>query len=469
VEAAVAAGLAANPDFNGPAQDGVGYYQVTQREGRRWSAADAYLRPAMRRGNLTVETDALATRVLIQDGRAVGVAYLRQGTEHQARAGREVLLCGGAVNSPQLLLLSGVGPAGHLREHGIQVQVDTPKVGDGLQDHPTCFVVWGTPTIPHPLEEATPGNLDLWRRERRGPMASHGVEAGGFARSHDALAAPDLQFGVAGGPPPLPELGETTRRVASMIVVAVDVRSRGPSQAALGDPRAKAAIGDRGRRQPRVAEPGLHEGVDALPQGPLPGRRRQLGGPVQPGRQSDADQVEHGTAEPGPVARAPVAQARTSWRASEETRAPAPWSPGNRTADSSATSSGRNGSNARGNTTATSRIADMDQWAGRDRSTRVKSPGPSTASRPSWVTTPRPRTSRSTLHTSRSSRRTCLAVRLAPPGWQAISSATRTAPASPTRSTMLMTTTPEQVSASTPPYRRSRSPAGPRAAGEPGR
>jgi choline dehydrogenase len=153
-----------------------------------------------------------------------------------------VLLCGGAVNSPQLLLLSGVGPAGHLREHGIRVQVDAPTVGDGLQDHPTCFVVWDTPTTPHPLEEATPDNLALWRRERRGPMASHGVEAGGFARSHDALAAPDLQFGVAGGPPPLPELGETTRRVSSMIVVAVDARSRGRLRLRSADPRAKAAI-----------------------------------------------------------------------------------------------------------------------------------------------------------------------------------------------------------------------------------
>jgi choline dehydrogenase len=242
VEAATAAGLAANPDFNGPAQDGAGYYQVTQREGRRWSAADAYLRPAMRHGNLTVETDALATRVLIEDGRAVGVAYLRQGAEHQVRAGRAVLLCGGAVNSPQLLLLSGVGPADHLRGHGIQVRAEAPRVGDGLQDHPTCFMVWDTPTTPHPLEEATPDNLALWQRERRGPMASHGVEAGGFARSHDGLAAPDLQFGVAGGPPPLPELGGTTRRVSSMIVVAVDARSRGRLRLRSADPRAKAAI-----------------------------------------------------------------------------------------------------------------------------------------------------------------------------------------------------------------------------------
>ena len=178
VEAATAAGLASNPDFNGPTQDGVGLYQATQRGGRRWSAADAYLRPASGRPNLTVETDALATRVLIEHGRAVGVRYLRRGVEQEARAGREVLLCGGAVNSPQLLL-SGVGPADHLRAHGIEPVLDAPRVGLGLQDHPTCFMVWHTPTTPHPLEEATPDNLALWRRVRRGPMASHGVEAAG--------------------------------------------------------------------------------------------------------------------------------------------------------------------------------------------------------------------------------------------------------------------------------------------------
>jgi choline dehydrogenase len=244
VAAATAAGLAGNDDFNGATQDGAGFYQATQRAGRRWSTADAYLRPAMGRANLTVVTDAPVTRVLIQDGRAVGVRYLRQGAEQEARAGREVLLCGGAVNSPQLLLLSGVGPADHLRELGIEVVADAPAVGDGLQDHPTCFLVWATPAVPHPLEEATPENLELWRRERRGPMASHGVEAGGFARSHDGLAAPDLQFGVAGGPPPPPlsAPADPTRRAAATIVMAVDVRSRGRLRLRSADPRVKAVI-----------------------------------------------------------------------------------------------------------------------------------------------------------------------------------------------------------------------------------
>jgi choline dehydrogenase len=119
------------------AYHGVGFYQLTQHEGRRWSTADGYLRPAMERNNLTVETDARVTRVLIEHGRAVGVRYLRQGTEREARARREVLLSGGAVNSPQLLMLSGVGPAEHLRDLGIEVVVDAPQVGEGLQDHPS--------------------------------------------------------------------------------------------------------------------------------------------------------------------------------------------------------------------------------------------------------------------------------------------------------------------------------------------
>jgi choline dehydrogenase len=284
VEAATAAGLASNPDFNGPTQDGVGLYQATQRGGRRWSAADAYLRPASGRPNLTVETDALATRVLIEHGRAVGVRYLRRGVEQEARAGREVLLCGGAVNSPQLLLLSGVGPADHLRAHGIEPVLDAPRVGLGLQDHPTCFMVWPTPTTPHPLEEATPDNLALWRRERRGPMASHGVEAGGFARSHDSLPAPDLQFGVAGGPPPVPELADPTRRVASMIVVAVDPRSRGRVSLRSADPPGQG--GDRPRLPHRPGRPGgAGRGGPAGPgAGRLPAVRRPDGRGAGPRR-----------------------------------------------------------------------------------------------------------------------------------------------------------------------------------------
>jgi choline dehydrogenase len=290
VEAATATGLAANDDFNAATQDGVGFYQATQRDGRRWSTADAYLRPAMRRANLTVETDAMATRVLIEGGRAVGVRYLRDGAERQARAGREVVLCGGAVNSPQLLLLSGVGPAAHLREHGIQAVVDAPAVGLGLQDHPTCFLVWRTPTTRNLWEEPTPENLALWQRERRGPMASSGLEAGGFARSRQGLPAPDLQLAVAGAPPPLPELGPPTQRMASMIVWALDIRSRGRVALRSADPRAKPAIdpaylGDEADLEVLVA--GVRQAREIAAQAPL---ARLFAGEDAPGDQVRSDQ-----------------------------------------------------------------------------------------------------------------------------------------------------------------------------------
>src|SRR5439155_391235 len=117
-------------------------YQVTCRKGRRWSTAKAYLEPAMDRPNLTVRTKAFAERVVIEEGRAVGVAY-RQGREQRVwYAAAEVVLAGGAVNSPQLLMLSGIGPADHLREHGIEVAVSLPGVGENLHDHPAAPMVW---------------------------------------------------------------------------------------------------------------------------------------------------------------------------------------------------------------------------------------------------------------------------------------------------------------------------------------
>ncbi|MDD9350167.1 GMC family oxidoreductase N-terminal domain-containing protein, partial [Mumia sp.] len=144
VDSAVDSGFARNDDFNGASQEGAGLYQVTCRKGRRWSVVDAYLQPAMDRPNLTVLTGALATRVVVEDGRATGVAYAVAGTEQVARAEREVVLSGGAVNSPQLLMLSGIGPATHLREHGIDVVADLPGVGANLHDPPAVPLIWTT-------------------------------------------------------------------------------------------------------------------------------------------------------------------------------------------------------------------------------------------------------------------------------------------------------------------------------------
>lgn len=192
--AAQEAGLPGNTDFNGAHQDGVGVYQVTQRKGMRWSTFRAYLEPAMARPNLTVHTHALTHRVVIEGGRAVGVEFSREGQVHTARAAREVLLCGGAVASPHLLLLSGVGPADHLRESGVPVTVDLPGVGGNLQDH--LVADWSHRCERASLFEAdrSTGNVLAYLTRRRGPLTSVVAEVGGFTRTLDGLDAPDLQI-----------------------------------------------------------------------------------------------------------------------------------------------------------------------------------------------------------------------------------------------------------------------------------
>ncbi|MGX7823891.1 GMC family oxidoreductase [Actinokineospora sp. 24-640] len=197
VAAAVAAGITPTDDFNGAEQLGAGRYQVTCKKGRRWSAADAYLRPAMGRPNLTVHTGAHATRVVLEGARAAGVEYLRGGVGETARAGREVILSGGAVNSPQLLMLSGIGPAEHLRELGIEVAVGLAGVGENLHDHPAAPVIWSTKGTSDLVDFATPARLMQWQALGRGPMTSNIGEAGAFVHTRDGLSAPDMQFHVA--------------------------------------------------------------------------------------------------------------------------------------------------------------------------------------------------------------------------------------------------------------------------------
>jgi len=198
VESARQHGLASNDDFNGPHQEGAGFYQVTQHGGRRWSAADAYLRPAAARPNLTVQTDALATSVVFEGGRAVGVRYLLRGSEEVARADAEVILAGGAVNSPQLLMLSGVGPADHLREHDIHVVADSPGVGANLSDHPVVTAMWQTPRVRGLWEQAGTVSQLRWRFAHSGPLVTNVAEAGGFSRSDPALRTGPAMARAAG-------------------------------------------------------------------------------------------------------------------------------------------------------------------------------------------------------------------------------------------------------------------------------
>jgi choline dehydrogenase len=194
IQSAVAAGYPRNDDFNGATQEGVGQYQVTQKRGRRWSAADAYLHPAEGRPNLTVRTGALTTRVLIEGGRATGVEYRSGGRVHTARATREVVLSGGAINSPQLLMLSGVGPGDHLREVGVDVVHELPGVGAGLQDHPLVPVVWNVRSGKSLFRAESPSGYAQWFGARRGPLTSNLAESGLFTRSSPELSEPDLQY-----------------------------------------------------------------------------------------------------------------------------------------------------------------------------------------------------------------------------------------------------------------------------------
>ncbi len=199
IEAASELQLPSNQDFNGARQEGIGYYQVTQRNGRRCSAAAAYLDPARARPNISIETDARCEKVVIENRRAVGVSYRRGRESFSVRARREVILAAGAFQSPQILMLSGVGPAAHLSEFGVEVKVDAPGVGRNLQDHVDYTVLRKTRS-PHsvgmtlPFIAGLPFAFGNFSKEGRGPLTSNLAEAGGFIRTEPHLAEPDVQL-----------------------------------------------------------------------------------------------------------------------------------------------------------------------------------------------------------------------------------------------------------------------------------
>jgi choline dehydrogenase len=242
VEAGVEAGLERNEDFNGPAQDGVGMYQVTQRGGMRASAAVAYLHPAMERPNLTVLPYMHVNRVLFEGKRAVGVEASQLGQAQELRAEREVILCGGAYNSPQLLMLSGVGPAEHLTLREIDVLLDQPAVGENLGDHPSAYNVWTTPEPESLLKALEPAALEEFATTQTGPFASNLAEAGAFARIGDGAEAPDFQFHVA--PVHIVEEGMGDPQAHGVWVSPnlLTPESRGSVRLASNDPTAKPII-----------------------------------------------------------------------------------------------------------------------------------------------------------------------------------------------------------------------------------
>ena len=198
LDAGEEAGQGRSEDLNGYQPEGVSRLDSTKKNGRRCSAAVAHLRPALKRRNLTLETDAMARRILIEGNRAAGIEYQRHGEVRTARAEREVILSGGAINSPQLMMISGIGPADHLRSFGIEPKLDLPGVGRNLQDHPTVIVQVAC-TKPVSIDWVAKPHRKLmagvqWLLTRKGVASSNIWEAGGLVRGNRDVPYPNLQY-----------------------------------------------------------------------------------------------------------------------------------------------------------------------------------------------------------------------------------------------------------------------------------
>jgi choline dehydrogenase len=242
VEAAKQAGIPENPDYNGADQAGVGWFQLTLRGGLRCSAARAYLRPARGRGNLAIETGALACRILFEGRRAVGVEYEQGGLRRTARATREVLVAAGAIQSPQLLMLSGIGPAGALAEFGITPVHDLPGVGRQLQDHFQARCVFRCPKpvtlndVRHSLRRKILAGLE-WAFFRTGPLTVGAGVVTLFWKTREELDLPDVEFHVI--PFSADRPGEKLHPFSGYTISVCQLRpeSRGEIRLASPDPR----------------------------------------------------------------------------------------------------------------------------------------------------------------------------------------------------------------------------------------
>ncbi len=265
VEAAVEAGYQHNADFNGQRQEGFGIFHRTQKQGRRHSVADAYLAPVLNQSTLTVETGALATQILFERDRAVGVRYEQDGKHRRANAAEEVILCGGTINSPQLLMLSGIGPAEHLHEYDIDVKQNLPGVGRNLQDHLTALVAYDV-TKGRTLDDIDgvlqfPLNLARFFLFNQGPLTSNIAEAGGFIRVQADRPAPDLEILSAAAHPRMHRFDNPERtRGFSFGPVQLRPKSRGRITLRSADPHADPAIDPQYLTEPADREM-LLEGI----------------------------------------------------------------------------------------------------------------------------------------------------------------------------------------------------------------
>ena len=247
IKAAQQAGLPFNPDFNGKTQEGAGFFQTTTRRGRRASSAYSYLRPAMGRGNLHVETSALAQRILFEGRRAKAVEYRQNGNLRTARARKEVLVSSGAYNSPQLLQLSGVGPADLLKSHGIGIVLDAAGVGNDLQDHLQVRLVTRcaqkvtlNDVVNHPLKRTMAGVRYAFSRS--GPLTIAAGTSGAFFKTNPRLASPDIQIHFI--PFSTDKMGEKLHPFSGFTASVCQLRpeSRGSLKIRSADPSAPPEI-----------------------------------------------------------------------------------------------------------------------------------------------------------------------------------------------------------------------------------
>lgn len=250
IDSAVSLGFPKNPDFNGEKQEGVGYQQTTTRNGRRCSTAVGYLHPAMKRPNLQVITHALTERVLFDGKRAVGVAFRENGVARSVRARREVILCGGAIGSPHVLMLSGVGPADHLTDMGVPVVHDLPGVGQCLQDHYAAAVklrcrekITFNDVMMNPVRKLAVGVQYLLFRN--GPLTMAAGPVALFARTRPELATPDVKISISPFSSDNPAAGLHKFSGFTVIVYQLRPDSRGEIRLKSADPAAAPAMAPR--------------------------------------------------------------------------------------------------------------------------------------------------------------------------------------------------------------------------------
>ncbi len=240
--ASEAAGLPRINDYNGPEQDGVSMFQVHQRNGRRWSAADAFLKPAMKRPNLTVVTGAQVLGLIVEGDAVTGVRYKRGRKEESVRPARETILCAGALNSPQILMVSGIGPAAGLESVGVKVLHDLEGVGQNLQDHPFLTMNYEVRDSDTLYGATHPKFLAEWALRKSGKLTSTAAEVCGFWRSRAGLPAADIQFHMGGLYFEKHGSEELDAHAAVVAPTLVAPKSRGEVTLRSADPLAKPKI-----------------------------------------------------------------------------------------------------------------------------------------------------------------------------------------------------------------------------------